>query len=297
MPRLETLPQEILLHILRDVVESQQSNIIFPECRQSYGLRYPGMEIHYPHSGVTKWYGRKIKDRSHWKLVRVWLALNTTGRIIRRIGTEVYYDVVRFATHSILPQQLQQPGLRDTSSSQLVQNQLLPPLDLSRIKNVVFVDHYANLPSGRLVAVPQRLSLLPRLRNCTLVFDYVSAHGDDQKAALPWMTPYSTLRKAVTNAPTWNAKDQDGAATISELRDLLHVIGVPSNIHIDIAIPLKVNGDRVRRRQTMGGLRDINFPLLREKAAALEEAGMGTGFRSEQGSLTWKEEWVAALES
>ncbi|KAK8137550.1 hypothetical protein PG984_003043 [Apiospora sp. TS-2023a] len=297
MPRLETLPQEILLHILRDVVESQQSNIIFPECKQSNSIRYYGMEIHYPHSGVRIWYGRKLIDRSHWELVRVWLALNTTCHIMRRIGTEVYYDVVRFAMYSSLPRQLQKSGLRDPSSSQPVQNQLLPPLDLSRIKNVVFVDHYAKSPSGLLLAVPQRLSLFPRLRNCTLVFDYVSCNEDDEKAALPWMRPYSTMRMAVKNAPTWNAKDQDGAATISELQDLLHAIGVPSNIHIDIAIPLMVNGDRVRRGQIMGDLRDINFPMLREKADAMEDAGTGTGYRSEQGRLTWKEEWVAALES
>ncbi|KAK8001712.1 hypothetical protein PG991_013934 [Apiospora marii] len=191
MSRLKNFPQDILLHILRDVVQSQQSNIVFPECQQKDSPHQ--MKIYYPHSRVTSRYGRKFRAKSHWELVRVWLALNTTCRFMRRIGTEAWYDIVQFAMYSSLPQRLRAHRGEPT--------QLSLRLHLARIKNLILVDHYAGSPT-KLLALPRCLNFFSRLRSCTLVYKYViSRERNGVKPDLPYHRVYRTLEKAVTNPP------------------------------------------------------------------------------------------------
>lgn len=265
MSRLQTLPQDILFHILRAFVQSQQSNIVFPECRrdettplQENATRQ--IKIHYPYSGVTKRYGRNVHAKSHWELVRVWLALNTTCHIMRLIGTEVWYDIVQYAMHSSLPQRLQAPQRGST--------QLSSRLDLARIRNLILVDYYASSPS-KLLALPRCLNFFSRLRNCTLVFN-AECVREDIASVLRFPRAYRTLERAIENPSTKKDRDQDGFETIPELQYLLHAIGVDVNIHINVAVHAEFDGKRIDPIETMRRLRYNMFPMLRIKAGALK---------------------------
>ncbi|KAK7954738.1 hypothetical protein PG996_015548 [Apiospora saccharicola] len=222
MAGLVTLPEEVLLQILKDVAQASRSDIFFPECREvkgpskgyDYAVRtcdnFP-MDIHYPHSNTTVRYGRYVTPDAQWEHISDWLVLNSTCTRIRRLGREAWYCSRTFAMYSNLPTLIKGLGLdRGLPAPYEPQSQVLKlahTMDLSRIERVVFVDNYENTSAG-LLALPKSLSLFPELRHCVLVYGYTRrATSPLNKDRLPANRAYGILQTAVTGESIKSIKE------------------------------------------------------------------------------------------
>ncbi|KAK8041062.1 hypothetical protein PG994_014069 [Apiospora phragmitis] len=219
------------------------------------------MIIHYPHSGVTTTYGWHTEPDAQWEAACDWIALNTTCRLLRSLGMDVWYRTRRFAMSSSLPQRLQQlnlrPGLPSPSSSQPKLSKMSQPLGLDRIEGVILVDCTPRSPAG-LLGLPKWLTLFPKLRHCTLVY----GHGCNGS--------YGKLQAAVTDSPSETAEGQHMEAGPPDLLDLLHDIGMPENIQIDIVVLVRREDPFTNVHKLMSDLRHNVYPMLRLKARALK---------------------------
>ncbi|KAK8137549.1 hypothetical protein PG984_003042 [Apiospora sp. TS-2023a] len=221
MPGLLTLPEEVLLHILKDVAQASRSDIFFPECREvedpskGYAVRaydnFP-MDIHYPHSNTTVRYGRYTKPDAQWEHICDWLALNSTCTGIRRLGREAWYRSRTFAVYSYLPTLIKDLGLdRGLPAPYEPQRNVLKlahTMDLSRIERLIYVDNYDHSSAG-LLALPKRLNLFPELRHCILVYGYTRrATKPLIKDRLPAKRAYDILQAAVTGQSIKSIEEQ-----------------------------------------------------------------------------------------
>ncbi|KAK8017749.1 ankyrin repeats (3 copies) domain-containing protein [Apiospora rasikravindrae] len=262
-------PEEILLEILKNLAQTPQSNVFFPEChegkRKANGLdvfESSSVVIHYPHSGITTRYCSDNRPDTQRELAVDWLAINTTCRLLRRVGKEAFFRHRRFAMFLTSPGPLQiynthlrlPPPSTPHATKPEIRRQLFEMsqfLDLERIERIIF-----------------RLKVFPRLRHCTLLYAYFTRSPQP----LPPRNAYPLLQAAVTDASGEDAEEWNKVAMPAEFRSLLHDIGVPMNVDIDLAIAKKQHPRSCMSDvgQIMANLNAIVYPILRIKGQALK---------------------------
>jgi hypothetical protein len=261
------LPDEVLLDIVFWFAQRPQSDIFFLEHCVDPSLRNagedalasqeassdrPAISTHYPHAAVTSRCRRGL-PAGQIDHCADWLVLNTTCRRIRRLGKDVFFQTRCFAMTAALPGKLQRRGFSPTLS------EADQELALAHIKEVAFVDENHNTPSG-LLSLPRRLAVFPSLCSCVLVYGYRRGEG------------YRPVREAVAVVVASYREDADtkegqpeSREITWELRDLLRDIGVPKDIHVDLAYPPGVDRDYYR-----SVVRQTAYPMLHFKAQALQ---------------------------
>lgn len=257
----DLLPDEVLFDIVFRFAQRPQSDVFFlehcvdPSLRnagedESASSNRPSMSIHYRHAAAIS-YCRRGLPAGQAAHCADWLVLNTICRRIRRLGKEIFFRTRCFAMTATLPGKLQRRGFLQALS------EADQELALARTAEIVFVDENHNSPSG-LLSLPRRLAVFPNLRSCVLVYGYRRGEG------------YGPVREAVAMISSQGQDNEEeerpsSREMTSELRDLLRDVGVPKDIHLDVAYPPGVDGEWHGSQ-----VRKTAYPMLRLKAQAVQ---------------------------
>ncbi|KAI0386461.1 hypothetical protein F5Y04DRAFT_244114 [Hypomontagnella monticulosa] len=258
---LECLPEELLCHILDfamardspfqiDYVppEPAKQDIFGPVTVENW--YYPPLQLESSSGAVDKLSKPTTAGCPHYRSrqedhVADWIVINSTCRLIRRIGRAAFFGTKRIAMRGALPAELLQPGRVKRGFARILSQRpgYDPREDLVLVRDLVLVDAKEQAPTW-FVALPELInSYFPALKRCTLLFGHRSADGPE------WVT--------AAVAVAGPAKRM--------LNRLLVAIGLPENLDLDEAI-----GTGSTWTENEKALIKYIYPILRMKGEALQ---------------------------
>ncbi|XXH02554.1 hypothetical protein Hte_008931 [Hypoxylon texense] len=184
---------------------------------------------------------RRSQQHTH---VTDWIAVNSTCRLIRRLGRAAFFNVKRIAMRSTLPADLMQPGRVKRGFARILSAtpNYDPQIDLALIRDLVLVDSREGSPMWW-VGLPTLLGSFPVLRRCTLLFGHRSSDGPE------WVTAAVAVASPARQT----------------VRELLLGIGVSDRLVLEETVGTGTTWDENRAT-----LEKYVYPIVRLKIVALK---------------------------
>ncbi|KAI2626994.1 hypothetical protein GGS26DRAFT_562340 [Hypomontagnella submonticulosa] len=263
---LDRLPEELLRHILDfamvrdspfqiDYVPPELNKNNFFGPMQIQNWYFPPLilesssgahdQLSKPTTGGCPHYRSRQEDH-----VVDWIAINSTCRLIRRVGRAAFFGSKMIAMRGALPVELSQPGRIKRGFARILSQRpgYDPREDLVLVRDLVLIDAKEQAPMW-LMALPELLSsYFPALRRCTLLFGHKSADGPE------WVTA------AVAVA---------GPAK-KRLREYLVAIGLPGSLDLEETMGTGTSWAANERT-----LIKYIYPILKIKSEALQRREEG----------------------
>ena len=185
---------------------------------------------------------RRSQQQAH---VADWVAVNSTCRLIRRLGRTAFFNAKRIAMRSTLPADLMQPGRVKRGFARILSAtpDYDPRIDLALIRDLVIIDSKEGSPMWW-TGLPRLLdSSFPALQRCTLLFGHRSADGPE------WVTAAVAVAGPVRQI----------------MRELLLGIGMSNRLVLEETI-----GTGTSWNENKMFLEKYVYPIMRWKVKALE---------------------------